>query len=292
MFKKENRISIPGIILRILIILLAAGMFGYAAWQMFGYVSENRESDESRDNLADKAVTILIPETSSSPLSGSTAETDPDFGSVSSETSPDLSRTIPIWVDFDILQEEHPDIIAWIYCPNTPINYPIVQGDNNQYYVSHMPDGKYNAAGSIFLDFRNSGDLTDLNSLIYGHNMTNNAMFASLNKYKNQSYYDEHPIIWIVTREVAYRIDLIGGCVTSADSDAYTIFSTEEQLAAYLQKLPGKSTFTSAVDMETVTRIVTLSTCSYEYNAARYIVIGSMVPIEYPADIHTQTAKN
>ena len=269
--QKEKR---PFPLMRILVFVIAAAVFLYAGFQMFAYWKENYASKKVTEQLA-QAVTVITPKetTPDSEL------TEPSGESV--EESSGLSATIPIRVDFESLQADYPDIIAWIYCPNTAINYPIVQGEDNQYYVSHMPDGSYNSSGSIFMDFRNAPDLSDRNSLIYGHNMTNDTMFAQLLEYKDQAYYDAHPELWILTKECAYRVDLIAGAVVASDSDAYKLLDTDEALSSHLKSYTGRSTFTADYDLSSVERIVTLSTCSYEYRTARYVVMGNLVPIPY-----------
>ena len=274
--------------MRILIILFALGIFGYGAYNMFFYVADNRESDQGRDVLAQQSVTILTQEELIQQAERNQASSD----TTGEKNVPDLSFTIPIQVDFETLQAQHPDIIGWIYCADTPINYPIVQAHDNQYYVDRLVDGTPNGAGAIFMDFRNSPDFSDLNSIIYGHNMTNRSMFGSLRDYRNQSYYDEFPVLWILTPETAYRVDLIAGCVTAADSDDYDLLDQNEDLQDLLSRLTKRSTFDSNVNPNLVSRIVCLSTCTYEYDNARYIIVGKLLPIPYPDSNLTDTNGN
>ena len=84
-----------------------------------------------------------------------------------------VSETAPITVDFERLQEENKDIIAWLYCPDTEINYPVVQSKDNEYYLRRLLDGTWNIAGTLFMDYRNAADCSDLHTIIYGHNMKN-----------------------------------------------------------------------------------------------------------------------
>ena len=291
MRKNTSRNSPPGIAVRILIILVALCIFGIGAYNMYFYVADNAKSDQSRDKLVNQSVTILKPQEhiqQGAADAAPEAALSPDVQS-DQNNAPDLSKTIPLIVDFETLQSEHPQIIGWIYGPDTPINYPIVQGEDNQYYVNHLVDGTPLGSGAIFLDFRNSPDLCDRNSLIYGHNMTNKSMFGSLRNYRTQSYYDENPLLWILTPEMAYRVDLIAGCVTAADSDDYDLLETEEELQTLLDELIGKSTFQSNFNPAVVERIVMFSTCTYEYNNARYILIGNLLPIPYPETDATET---
>lgn len=281
MYKRKRTSGTIFTLIKLFVFLVALGVFAYGAVQMYAYLSEGQQSNAGRDELAGKAVTILDEDFEMSReeyYSGLLPPSEVEDGSLE---IPSLSHTIPLRVDFDVLQEENPDIVGWLYCKDTPINYPVVQGEDNQYYVHHMTDGTSNAGGAIFLDFRNSSGFQDWNSVIYGHNMRNKSMFGSLENYKQQSYYDEHPVIWLLTRECAYRINLYAGFVTAADSESYTMYQSEEELNAYLDSVAAKSTFTSWMGREMVHNIVTLSTCSYEYNSARYVLIGSPVSIPY-----------
>ena len=87
-------------------------------------------------------------------------------------------------IDFQAKREIFPSIIGWIQSEGTVINYPIVQGANNEFYLHHLPDGVPHPWGAIFLDYRNSGDFSDASNLIYGHNMRSGDMFGSLKQYK------------------------------------------------------------------------------------------------------------
>lgn len=188
--------------------------------------------------------------------------------------------TAPFEVDFEALWEESDSIIGWIYCKGTEINYPIVQSDDNSYFVRRLPNGKSGRAGSIFMDFRCASDYSDRNTIIYGHNMKNGSMFATLKKYSKQSFYDEHPIMWIYTPEEVYVLELIAGYVTSRGSESFEVFAEESEVKEYVEYSVGKSTFKSKFDTESIERVVTLATCSYEYDTARYVLVGNLVPID------------
>lgn len=188
-------------------------------------------------------------------------------------------ETVPIQVDFEMLQQENADIIAWIYCPDTPIHYPVVQGEDNSYYLRRLLDGEYNTNGTLFLDYRNSSDFGNFNSIIYGHHMKNGAMFGTLVKYKEQGYYDAHPFLYLLTPEQNYKVELIAGYVTSSDSELYSLADTQEEMAALLETATEKSTFVSETMADADDFLLTLSTCSYEYDNARYVVIGKLTKI-------------
>ena len=101
--------------------------------------------------------------------------------------------------------------VAWIYSEDTVIDYPVMQGTDNSYYLTHLYDGTDNKVGAIFLDYRNSADFSDKNSVLYGHHMKSGKMFASLEGYKDQDYYNGHPHLFLYTQGRTYRIDLFAG---------------------------------------------------------------------------------
>lgn len=86
---------------------------------------------------------------------------------------------------------------GWILIPNTVISYPLLQGEDNQYYLNHTWKKWTSAVGAIFMDSQNNPNLTDFNTIVYGHRMNNGSMFASLKNYKKQSYWQAHPCVYI-----------------------------------------------------------------------------------------------
>lgn len=187
------------------------------------------------------------------------------------ETKP-AQEVQTITIDFDQLLARYPNAVGWLYCEGTPINYPVMQSDYNDYYLRRLPDGTYNTAGSLFADYR-CGEIGETNNyIIYGHNMKNGTMFSSLTKYKSQSYYDEHPVLYLYSPEGNYKIELIAGFVSKPTGEVYNTALTYEQMLEFC----SHSTFRSTITPCDVERYITLSTCSYEYENARYVVIGKL----------------
>lgn len=198
----------------------------------------------------------------------------------SDETEQDAEEPAPINVDFEALMRENADIIGWLYCENTPINYPVVQAEDNDYYLRRDLHGEYLKTGTLFADCRCSSVGTGQNHIIYGHNMKNASMFGTLVNYKEQAYYDAHPVLYYLTPDEDYRIDLFSGFTADADSEIYsTEIGDPEAFEAFLQDLQAKSTFASDVAVTGDDHIVMLSTCSYEFNNARYVVFGKLTPL-------------
>ena len=195
------------------------------------------------------------------------------------ETSGEALPQAPIEVDFAALQEVCGDVVGWIYCEDTPINYPVVQVDDNDYYLRRDIEGNHSTAGTIFVDGNNRKGFLDSNMIIYGHHMRNGSMFACLENWEEQEYYEEHPVMWLLTPEQDYQIVLFSGYTTSATSDTYTIFTDPcEQLDRYLQDCIAKSDFQADVAIDGTGRYVVLSTCAYEFDDARHVLHGMLVP--------------
>lgn len=182
---------------------------------------------------------------------------------------------VPVFVDFEKLTAEYPDTVGWIYCEGTPINYPVVQGKDNLRYLRRLPDGSYNAAGSLFADYRCKEVAASGNYIIYGHNMKNGSMFGTLVRYKSQNYYDEHPTLYYLTPERTFRIELIAGFVTKSTGEVYNTQLSAEQVRQFC----AESDFSSGITPQDDDVFITLSTCSYEYENARYVVIGRAIEI-------------
>lgn len=189
----------------------------------------------------------------------------------------------PVAVDFEALLAENGDVVGWLYCEGTPINYPVMQAADNDRYLHRGLNGEYLYSGTPFADYRCSVAGTDRNYIIYGHNMKNDTMFGTLDEYKGQSYYDEHPVLYYLTPERDYKIELFSGLVTKADSEVYDLqFRDEEAFEDFLRGLREHSTFRSDVSVTGADRIVTLSTCSYEFNNARYVIFGKLTALSRP----------
>lgn len=235
--------------LKIILLIICSAVFIFSAYKIFNNIAEEKMNKEVNNELVEKAISVI----------DNTAENE-------SETK----ESLPIRVDFSVLKQENQDIVGWIYCENTPINYPVLQSHDNEYYLRRLINGEYNTAGSIFMDYRNYSDMNDDNTIIYGHNMKNDTMFGTLPKYKDQEYYENNGIMYFFTPEKNYMIELFAGCTISVDSDIYNLTKINKD------EIRTKSDFTSDIIVNDEDKIITLSTCSYDYEGARYIVMGKI----------------
>jgi sortase B len=188
---------------------------------------------------------------------------------------PEAAVEIPdMPIDFGGLQTVNPDAAAWLYSPGTVIDYPVMRATDYNYYLRHLPDGTYNVNGTLFIDYNNAPDFTDKLTVIYGHHMRSGAMFGSLKGYKGQDYFEKHPCMYLYTQQGNYRIDLLYGCVIGMNEWRERAFMYEANLDALLGYATSHTTFTSSAQYIPGDRIVAMSTCSYEFDGARYVVLG------------------
>lgn len=191
-----------------------------------------------------------------------------------------LPEIAPIEVDFTALQRINPDITAWIYCPDTVINYPVLHGETNDDYLHHSYDGSYNAAGSIFVEETNARDLTDCNYILYGHHMGDKSMFATLDRWQDQGYFDGHPYMWLLTPEQDYKIFLYSAYTISAYDKVYTVFHVRDaEFESWLIKTGNDSAVDADVELDPNAKYVMLSTCAYIFEDARSVLHGQLQPI-------------
>lgn len=198
---------------------------------------------------------------------------------VNPEGDKELESQFPV-VDFQSLKQINEDVVAWLYIPNTHVNYPVVQGSDNSYYLNRLFTKEWNSAGSIFVDYRNEADFTDLHTIIYGHQMNNRTMFNDLKLYEDQSFYDQQPVGYLLTPEGTYLIEFFSGYVSSVDTNAWDLNFTEDSFVTWLQDIKSRSAFTSQVEPQAVDKVVTLSTCSSAFANARFVLHGVLRPAE------------
>ena len=186
----------------------------------------------------------------------------------------------PISVDFNSLLSQNSQVVGWIYSPDTVISYPVLKGGDNDYYLHHTLNGTENASGSIFMDAVCEPDLSGDNTILYGHHMNNGSMFASLANYKQEGYLEAHPVLYYYTPTQNYMLQVFTCFVTGGDSDVYAFnFDTRDQFQEFINRMYSRSNFDTGVQVTSSDHIMTLSTCSYEYDDARYVVLCKIIPM-------------
>ena len=180
-------------------------------------------------------------------------------------------------VDFDALQRMNSDIQGWISIPGTPINYPVCQHDDNDYYLTHTFLDTYNVAGAIFMDYRCDPNLQDRTTAIYGHYLNNGEMFQCISEYSNQDQFDTIGSIYYVSNDGVVHVLTPLSCMVVSGYDIDIIqfdFVDEYDFKEYVQYLISRSrAFAPAATAEGVEHVYLLSTCSYERENDRTILV-------------------
>ena len=180
---------------------------------------------------------------------------------------------------FAELQEINPDVCAWLTMDGTRIDYPILQGSNNSYYLSYDVYRKFSLAGSIFLDYQNAFELTDAYSLLHGHHMDQGRMFGDLDLYRQERFFLENTTGSLLTPEAAYRLDVIAYLnVQSTDDVIFAPRRYAQEPAAVLDYAEQKAilihTDTLMEARESGAQLLCLATCAQGSN--RTIILCMM----------------
>jgi sortase B len=252
--KKRDLVSRLLLICGIILLLLALCIGGYLAWQYLD--AQNRYREIQSVSGLEVAFGEKVESASELPLE-------------------------KLHFDWDNLLERNPDTVGWIIVPGTQINYPVVQGANNEYYLYRLFDDTASGTGTVFSDYQGSKTLDAQNNLIYGHNMLDGSMFSDITMYTNQDFFDEHTVVYLGTPERNYELRTVATSkvdqnapirVFDFDSDAdFTDFITE-MLANPLAAAPDLDT----VKQETQ-NLYSLVTCNTDNNTLR--VVLSCIPV-------------
>ena len=186
-------------------------------------------------------------------------------------------------IDLTALRETNPDVVGWICIPNSKINYPLMQGEDNTFYLEHTWEGNLNPYGSIYLESRNSPDMTDFNTIIYGHNMLNGSMFAGLSNYAYQWHWEWNRYVYIVTDAGVFRYDIFSSYAADVESPAYGLsFHQTETRVKFIAHALENSQIDTGITPAVTDRIITLSTCTGMGYESRRVVHAylKMIPSE------------
>lgn len=181
-------------------------------------------------------------------------------------------------IDFSSLKELNPDTIAWVYFETMDINYPIVQGEDNDFYLHHDFYKEDSTSGCIFMDTESSPDFSSYNSFIYGHNMKNKSMFAKLNQYADEEFYRANTTFLIYTPTETRRYEIYSCYPAALDLDSFTYsFDTQEEYALWQEKVKARSLYDTGVTPDPSENSVTLMTCTPKGSSYRFLVHGKLI---------------
>lgn len=273
---------------KILLVVLAAVFIGSIAMML----RQNMQYQQGAEEYAEAESLVELPDFSQLPPPVPTVPGD----QVLQESAPEEEK--PVYVDpyaevlrnmdFTALREVNGDILGWIIIPGTPISYPLLQGTDNDYYLNHTWKKAKSVVGSIYMEYQNDPALTDFNTIVYGHRMNNGSMFASLKYFKDQSYWQQHPYVYITDDNGSHAYEIFAAYEVPVDGDTYYLgFPAEDSRQEFIDYCLAQSVIQTGVVPRTYDRILTLSTCTGRGHSTRWVVQAVMrgeAPAETPAE--------
>lgn len=181
-------------------------------------------------------------------------------------------------VNLAALREVNGDVVGWIDIPGTEVSYPLVQGEDNQYYLEHTWKQNKSSVGAIFLDYEVSSDFSAFNTWIYGHRMRDETMFGSLKRYKDIRYWQEHPNVYIVTDAAVYRYEIYAAYESGVDEITFYPELTDQETREEFIRYGGEmSVLDTGIVPTTEDHILTLTTCTGRGYASRWVIQAVLV---------------
>lgn len=181
-------------------------------------------------------------------------------------------------IDLEGLEEINSEVAGWIWIPDTKVNYPFLQGTDNQTYLNKSYRMENDVGGSIFMDYRNEADMSDDNTILYGHNMKNEAMFGGLKKFAELSYMEAHPYVYLLTQEGSLKYQIFAAYKTESTSQSYTR-DLSGDMEAFLSYIVSSAEGNLIDVPDEDSRIITLSTCTSVRRTERFVVHAVFVDI-------------
>ena len=239
-----------------IILVIAIVVFAVSAYKLYGIFSEYNKGDKEYQKIQDLVI-----------------NTD----------KKDDTKEETFSVDFEKLLEMNSDVVGWIrFDEPSEINYPVGQGRDNEEYLKRTFEANTNKLGTLFVDVNNPGDFSGRNTFIYGHNMKNGSMFAQLLKYKDDSFYKEHPYFYIYTPDGKVRTyEIFSAGVVKDTSDSYIMdYADDAAFQTYIDYIKQQSAYPTSAEVTTASKIVSLSTCTNVRDDERFLVHGVMIKEE------------
>ena len=239
-----------------IILVIAIVVFAVSAYKLYGIFSEYNKGDKEYQKIQDLVINT---------------------------EKKDDTKEEAFSVDFEKLLEMNSDVVGWIrFDEPSEINYPVVQGRDNEEYLKRTFEANTNKLGTLFVDVNNPGDFSGRNTFIYGHNMKNGSMFAQLLKYKDDSFYKEHPYFHIYTPDGKVRTyEIFSAGVVKDTSDSYIMdYADDAAFQTYIDYIKQQSAYPTSAEVTTASKIVSLSTCTNVRDDERFLVHGVMIKEE------------
>lgn len=257
---------------RILIYLCVAVLLAVIGYSLYRLISIQR--DYRLEQIAHKAALMYKPEL---PPWADEAESSVQNTANESAPVPDPTQQASTINESIVrLRQDYPAAVGWITVPGTDVDYPFVQGPDNQYYLRRGLDGAYLYAGVPFLDSRCAADFSDGNTILYGHNLRNGSMFGSLDRFKSQSFLEQYRYFYIFLEDRSIQVEILACLVVVPDADSY-LYQISPPDSFLSSCIADARAAISDVFPTEAPHYVTLSTCDYEQKDGRVVLVGRIV---------------
>ncbi len=276
-FSKEKKPKKKWVMVSLLTLFVATAAVsgGYIGYNYYVSYINQKNNDRLQELLNQQS---MISSQSSEEL----AEESTSENSESSFEEKEEKKILPLFEDF---YSKNSDIAGWIKIEDTKINYPVMQSTDNEFYLKNDFDKKSNKYGIPFMDYENNFDERDKNIVIYGHNMNDGQMFGDLIKYRNIEFYKKHPVIEFNTLYEKGKYKIISGFVTNTkpehgepfDYHNKINFATDKEFEDFVKDIKIRSFFNAPVDVKPEDNLLTLSTCTYEFDGARFVLVARQI---------------
>lgn len=249
--KKSNNFNIVVTIIQIISIILIF----YSGIEIYNWYKENKENARIKEELKNVITEI------------NTEEVKPT--KISEEKSLNANE---FEIDFEELKKINSDTVGWLKVNNTQIEYSVVKGRNNDYYLTHSFNKSNNSAGWIFADYRNKIDGTDRNIIIYGHNRADKSMFGTMQDIIKEEWYnnENNKTIVFITQQGKYNYEIFSIYVVKDESYFMQTNFTDESFKKFIQTVKNRSIKDFEVEVDENDKILTLATC---YGNDKYRVV-------------------
>lgn len=245
---KKKKISIRKIILTLMTVFFAS-MFLYSGWKIFCWLKDNKDN---RDLKKKTEESIII--------------------------KPDEPIENKYDIDFAALKNHNPNTIAYLEVKGTNIDYIVVRGNDNSYYLRRTFDRTWNASGWIFADYRNDFDGSDKNIIIYGHNTKDGSMFGTLKNVLTEEWRSkkENRQIVLVTEQGTFLYEVFSTYTRDPEEYYITTYFGDSDFNQFINEMASRSNYNYGVDLSDVKQILTLSTCSDDL-AGRVVLHAKLI---------------
>ena len=278
--------------IHVIIYLLLSVLIVLSLIYIINFFSLKQEAKEQSELLSaieiyeKKGTKEIVQNTTEDGEENIASESEENGETISIENTEEPNEETERMLQVKQLQAQNADIVGWLEIENTNINYPVLQGTDNSYYMTHNYKKEKSKNGSIFLNSDYNWNIPSNNLLIYGHNLGNGMMFQELLKYEKESFYQEHPIIRFTTAKEDAEYEIISAFKSrvyyKSEKNVFRYYyfinsKSEEEYNQFVKNAKNASLYPIDTTANYGDQLITLSTCSYYVEDGRFAVVGRKI---------------